>query len=298
MELRQLRYFLAIAEEESFRRASERLHVSQPPLSRQMRDMQVEMGVELFAPVGRGIRLTAAGKAFAERARNILASVDTAVDEARGIAQGRLGSVHIGFETGTTFMGAFLSLIAAFRKRTPGAGLQLSPMSSIEQWAALRSRKIDFGYGVYAPTDDVLGHLEMSRDRLGLLLSPEHPLARNRTLNLADIENEHILLQPRQLYPRLHADLITAARLRGVTPRVAAEVLDLEALMALVVIGDAVTFVSEKFWEPASQVSLLWRPVDDLDLYLSEFAVWRREDEGTPVVRALVDSAKQAGRRL
>lgn len=293
MELRHLRYFVTIAEEESFRRASERLHVSQSPLSRQMQDLEDEMGVELFAPEGRGIKLTAAGKAFAERARGILASVEMAVDEAKGIAEGRLGTVNIGFETGTTFMGSFLSLVAAFRKRTPGVGLQLSPMSSLEQWTALRAGTIVFGYGAYAPTEEALRHLEMSRDRLGLLLSLEHRLAKTKKIRLADLENERVLLQPRQLYPRLHADIITAARTKGVTLHVTAEVLDLEALLALVVIGDAVTFVSEKFWEPAAQTSLLWRPVEGLDLNLSEFVTWRADDEGVPVVRALIESARE-----
>ncbi|ADO71700.1 LysR family transcriptional regulator [Stigmatella aurantiaca] len=293
MELRHLRYFVTIAEEQNFRRAATRLHVSQSPLSRQMKDLEEEMGVELFAPEGRGIKLTAAGKVFAERARSILASVDTAVDEAKGIAEGRLGTVVIGFETGTTFMGALLSLVAAFRRRTPRVGLQLVPMSSLEQWMALRQGTITVGYGAYAPSDDALGHLEMSRDRLGLLLSPEHRLARLEKIRLRDLESERVLLQPRQLYPRLHADIITAACTQGVTLHVTAEVLDLEALLALVVIGDAITFLTEKFWEPASQASLLWRPVEDLHINLSEFVTWRAEDADAPVVRALIESARE-----
>ncbi|MFB1481735.1 LysR family transcriptional regulator [Corallococcus sp. RDP092CA] len=293
MELRHLRYFVTIAEEQSFRRAAERLHVSQSPLSRQMQDLEEEMGVELFAPEGRGIKLTAAGKSFAKRARSILASVDAAVDEAKGVAEGRLGTVVIGFETGTTFMGVLLSLVAAFRRRTPRVGLEFVPMSSVEQWTALRQGTITFGYGAYAPGDDALGHLEMSRDRLGVLLSSSHRLARLEKIRLRDLENERVLLQPRQFHPRLHADLFTAARTQGVTLHVTAEVLDLEALLALVVIGDAITFLTEKFWEPASQVSLQWRPVEDLLIHQSEFITWRAEDADAPVVRALLESAQE-----
>lgn len=295
MELRHLRYFVTIAEELNFRRAGERLHVSQSPLSRQMKDLEEEMGVELFAPEGRGIKLTAAGKAFAERGRSILSSVEVAVDEARGIAEGRLGTVSIGFETGTTFMGSMLSLAVAFRRRAPKVGLQLTPMSSAEQWAALRQGTITFGYGAYAPSDEALDHFEMARDRLGLLISADHPLAQRKRLRLADLGAERILLQPRQLYPRLHADIITAAREQGASLRVTAEVLDLEALLALVGVGDAVTFASEKFLAPASQTSLLWRQVEDLHLHLSEVVAWRVADEGTPVVRALIDSAREVG---
>lgn len=293
MELRHLRYFVTIAEEQSFRRAAARLHVSQSPLSRQMQDLKDEMGVELFEPEGRGIKLTAAGKAFAERARSILASVDAAVSEAKGVAEGRLGTVAIGFETGTTFMGALLSIASAFRRRTPRVGLELMPMSSVEQWEALRQGTIAFGYGAYAPTSEALGHLEMSRDRLGLLLSPDHRLARLKKVRLRDLESERVLLQPRQLYPRLHADLITAAHKQGVMLQVTAEVIDLEALMALVAIGDAVTFVGENISEMAAQTSMTWRPVDELDIHLSEFVTWRSKDANSPAVRALIESARE-----
>ncbi len=257
-----------------------------------MQDLEEEMGVELFEPEGRGIKLTAAGQTFAEKARSILASVDAAVDEAKGVAEGRLGTIVIGFETGTTFMGALLFLVAAFRRRTPGVGLQLLPMSSVEQWTALRQGTIGFGYGVYAPGDAALGHLEMTRDRLGLLLSPEHRLARLKKIRLRDIARERVLLQPRQLYPRLHADLITAAHEQGVALRVTAEVMDLEALMALVAIGDAVTFVGENISDMASQATMTWRPVEGLNIKLSEFVTWRAKDSVTPVVRALIDSAR------
>ncbi|HVK71164.1 MAG TPA: LysR family transcriptional regulator [Polyangium sp.] len=293
MELRHLRYFVTIAEEQNFRRAATRLHVSQSPLSRQMKDLEDEMGVELFEPDGRGIKLTAAGKTFAERARGILASVDAAVDEAKGVAEGRLGTVVIGFETGSTFMGALSSLVAAFRRRTPRVGLQLVPMSSVEQWTALRQGTITFGYGAYAPSDDALSHLEMTRERLGLLLAREHRLSQREKIRLRDLENERVLLQPRQLFPRLHADIITAARAQGVTLHVTAEVNDLEALLALVAIGDAVTFLGERFAEPVTLTPAVWRPVEDLDINLSEFVTWPAADANAPVVRALIESARE-----
>ncbi|EYF07272.1 LysR family transcriptional regulator [Chondromyces apiculatus] len=298
MELRHLRYFVTIAEEQSFRRAATRLHVSQSPLSRQMKDLEEEMGVALFEPAGRGIKLTAAGRLFAERAQGILASVDAAVDEAKGVAEGKLGTVVIGFETGATFMGVLSSLVAAFRKRTPRVGLQLVPLSSVEQWTALRQGTIAFGYGAYAPSDDALSYLEMSRDRLGLLLSREHRLSRLAKIRLRDLESERVLLQPRQLYPSLHADIITAARAQGVTLRGTAEVLDLEALLALVVIGDAVTFLAEKASDLVPPTSAVWRPVEDLHINLSEFVTWRAKEADAPVVRALIESAREVGPRL
>jgi DNA-binding transcriptional LysR family regulator len=112
MELRHLRYFIAIAEEENFRRAAERLHVSQSPLSRQMQQLEEEIGAELFEPSGRGVKLTAAGRLLRDRAKTILSSVDAAAKEVRETAEGQIGTVTIGFESGSGYMGP-LSAIRA-----------------------------------------------------------------------------------------------------------------------------------------------------------------------------------------
>jgi DNA-binding transcriptional LysR family regulator len=294
MELRHLRYFVTIAEEQSFRRAAASLHVSQSPLSRQMKDLEAEMGVELFEPAGRGIKLTGAGKVFAERARSILASVGAAVDEAKGVAEGRLGTVVIGFEPGATFTGALASLMAAFRRRAPRIGLQLIAMSSVEQWAALRDGAIAFAYGTYAPSDPALACMEMTRDRLGILLALDHRLALRTNVRLRDLVGERVIVEPRQLYPSLHADIISAARARDVTLDLMSEAPDLEVLLALVAIGDAVTFLAKKTAELVSPMSpVSWRPVIDLSIELCDVVTWRAKDADKPVVRALIESARE-----
>jgi len=294
MELRHLRYFVAIAEEQSFRRAASRLHVSQSPLSRQMKDLEEEMTVELFEPDGRGIKLTAAGKFFAERARSILASVDSAVEEAKGVAEGRLGTVAIGFEPGATFTGALAALVAAFRRRVPRVGLQLVAMNSPEQWTALHDGAITFAYGAYGPADDALTCMEMTSDRLGLLLALDHRLAHRTKIRLRDLVAERVILEPREFYPSLHADIISAARAQDVKLGVMSEVPDLEAVLALVAIGDAVTFLARKTAELITPMSpVVWRPVVDLDITLSDVVTWRVKDADRPVVRALIESAQE-----
>ncbi|MET0404757.1 MAG: LysR substrate-binding domain-containing protein [Cystobacter sp.] len=294
MELRHLRYFVTIADEQSFRRAATRLHVSQSPLSRQMQDLEAEMGVELFEPDGRGIKLTAAGTVFAERARSILASVDAAVEEARGVSEGRLGTVVIGFEPGATFTGALASLMAAFRRRSPRIGFQLIAMSSAEQWAALRDGTIAFAYGTYAPSDDALAFMEMTHDRLGVMLAIDHRLAPHKELRLRELVSERVVLEPRQLYPSLHADILSAARAQDVTLDMLPEVPNLEVLLALVAIGDAVTFLAKKTAELVTPMrSVAWRPVVDLDIKLCDVVTWRAKDADLPVVRALIESAHE-----
>ncbi|MBL7262155.1 LysR family transcriptional regulator [Paractinoplanes lichenicola] len=294
MELRHLRYFVAIAEEQSFRRAATRLHVSQSPLSRQMNDLEAELAVELFTPHGRGIRLTAAGTAFAERARGILANVDAAVEEAKGIAEGRLGTVTIGFEPGATFTGALSSLVAGFRQRAPRIGLELVAMSSSAQQTALHDGTITVAYGTERPADEALAFLEMTSDRLGLILAPGHELAGRARIRLRDLVGERVVLEPRALYPRLHAAVMAAARARDVTLGPMSEVANLEAMLALVAVGDAVSFVAKKTADlVAPMTPVVWRPVAGLDVSLSDVVVWRARDAQLPVVRALVESARE-----
>ncbi len=294
MELRHLRYFVTIAEEQSFSRAATRLHVSQSPLSRQMKDLEAEMNVELFEPAGRGIKLTAAGKIFAESTRSILASVDSAIQEAKDVAEGRIGTVVIGFEQGATFTGALASLMAAFRRRAPRIGLQLVSMNNSEQWIALHDGTISFAYGTNRPTDDTLSSMEMTSDRLGLLLASGHRLASREEIRLQDIGEERVILEPRELNPRLRADIVSAARTHDVTLGGIAEVPDLEALLALVAIGDAVTFLARRTAELVTPLSsMVWRPVVDLDITLSDVVTWRTEHTDRPVVRALVESARE-----
>ncbi|ACU37040.1 transcriptional regulator, LysR family [Actinosynnema mirum DSM 43827] len=295
VELRHLRYFVTIAEEQNFRRAAERLHVSQSPLSRQMKDLQDELGVALFEQAGRGVRLTAAGKVFADRARGVLAGVDAAVEEARDVARGRRGTVAIGFEQGATFTGALASLMAAFRRRAPRVALQLVPMGSAEQWTALRDGTIAFACGSHPPTDADLSSLELTSDHLGLLVALDHPLASRAEVRLHDLAGERIVLGPREVDPRLHAQLATATR--NVPLGAITEVADLEVLLALVAIGDGVTFLARRTAALVTPVtSLVWLPIGDLDVRLSDVAVWRTRDADLPVVRALVECAQEVRR--
>ncbi|WP_440899777.1 LysR family transcriptional regulator [Actinosynnema sp.] len=295
MELRHLRYFVAIAEEQSFRRAAERLHLSQPPLSRQMKDLQEELGVALFEQAGRGVRLTAAGKVFAERGRGVLAGVDAAVEEVRDVARGRRGAVAIGFEQGATFTGALASLMAAFRRRAPRVALQLVPMGGAEQWAALRDGTIALACGSHPPDAADLSCLELTSDHLGLLVALDHPLASRAEVRLRDLAGERIVLGPREVDPRLHAQLAAAAR--NVDLGAITEVADLEVLLALVAIGDGVTLLARRTAALVTPVtSVVWLPIADLDVRLADVAVWRTRDADLPVVRALVECAREVRR--
>ncbi|WP_410677152.1 LysR family transcriptional regulator [Amycolatopsis sp. cmx-4-68] len=289
MALRHLRYFVVLAEEENFHRAAERLHVSQSPLSRQMQDLQAELTVPLLEPSGRGVRLTSAGRLFAQRAAAILSSVEAAVAEAKLTAQGRIGTIPIGFETGAALFGKFATIVATSRRREPRITLELIPMSSAEQWEALRTGEIAFGYGNYFPGDTSLAKIEISRDSLGVVAAADHRFAARPEVTVADLHGEPVLMQPRRLYPRLHDDLIAAMRGHGVVLDVIAEVADLEALLTLVSSGDAITFLPSKQKRIPELTSAVWRPLADLDVQISDVVMWRAEDTGSPLLRPLID---------
>jgi DNA-binding transcriptional LysR family regulator len=293
MELRHLRYFVVIAEEENFNRAAQRLFMSQSPLSRQMRDLQTELGLALFEPVGRGVKLTVAGRYFADRAKAILASVEAAAEGARQLAEGQVGTVRIGFETGTAYFGILASIVGAARRREPRITLELTPMSSAEQWEALHAGQIALGYGFYTPVDASLESTVVVHDRLGVVLAHDHPLASRNELTAANLHDQPVLLQPRHLYPRLHDDLIAAIRSRGVVLKVKSEITDLEALLALVASGDGLTFLPHRHVAILRLGSAVWKPLADVNVQVSDVVMWRAEDATSPLLRPLIDIVRE-----
>ncbi len=303
MELRHLRYFVAVAEEENFHRAAEKLHVSQSPLSRQMQQLKEEIGVDLFEPSGRGVKLTLAGRMFLDRAKAILSTLDAAVGEAREATSGRIGTIAIGFAQGAAYAGALSTIVATFRKRQPRVTLKLLPLTITDQWEALRLGEIAFAYGTYAPHDASIRSVVLARARIGVLLPRDHRLAAKAKLKVEDLANELVLMGPRRLHPRLHDDIIAAVRARGVVLNLGSEVLDREALWTLVASGLGLTFAGERsasFLDAAGPTddpsplqlgTAVWRPLSDLGVELRDVAMWRVDAERSPLVRPLIDIA-------
>jgi len=300
MELRHLRYFVAIAEEENFHRAAAKLHVSQSPLSRQMQQLREELGVDLFTPSGRGVKLTLAGRAFLERAKGILAAADEAVHEAREAMDGRIGTIAIGFEPGAGYLGCLSAILAELRRRQPRVQVKLLPLISTEQWEALRLGHIALAYGNELPDDPTLRSVELSRTPIGIRLPSEHRLARKASLRVADLAQEPMLMGPRRLRPRLYDDIIAAVRAHGVVLNLAPEVGDGEAIWTLVSSGLGLTFASEngaRFLDAGRASSrpdaqrlggAVWRPLVDLGVEVADIAVWRVDAAESPLLRPLL----------
>jgi DNA-binding transcriptional LysR family regulator len=309
MELRHLRYFVAVAEEENFHRAAAKLHVSQSPLSRQIQQLREELGVDLFTPSGRGVKLTLAGRTFLERAKGILAAADEAVREAREAMEGRIGTIAIGFEPGAGYLGCLSTIVAELQQRQPRVHVKLLPMISSEQWEALRVGDIALAYGNEPPDDPSLRTVELTRTQMGIRLPSEHPLARRQKLRVADLAHESILMGPRRLRPRLYDDIIAAVRARGVVLNLAPEVDDGEAIWTLVSSGLGLTFSTEvgaRFLDAGRAAcspdaphlgAAVWRPLVDLGVEVADIAVWHADAVESPLLQPLLAIVHEQRRR-
>src|SRR5580658_195993 len=188
MELRHLRYFVAVGEEQHYGRAAQRLHIAQPALSCQIQDLEDEIGCRLFDRLPRGVRISAAGKSFLEDARRILQQVNESVARAGRVARGQSGTLRIGFPESASWHGVVPDSFRQFRERQPNAELQLNPLSSLEQIEAIRSGRLDAGFVYNIPeTDRELDQVGVGLHRLVLAAPKGHPLTKLRKLRLRDM---------------------------------------------------------------------------------------------------------------
>ena len=221
VELRQLRYFVAVAEELHFRRAAVRLHISQPPLSQQIAALEHELGVRLLERTRRRVELTPAGEAFLRDARATLAELDVAVSSARAIDAGLEGVLRVGF-VGSALLSIVPTTVQRFRRTRPGAEIELRERSTVEQLRAVSTGLVDVGL-VRPPIEaDETMHVEVVRREHTVAALPEgHPLAELRRVPLRRLAAEPLVLFPRRQAPGYHDLLIGRLAATGVTPHVA-----------------------------------------------------------------------------
>ena len=222
MELRHLRYFVAVAEELNFRRAAERLHIGQPPLSIQIRALEEELGVRLLERSKRRVSLTEAGNRFLRRAREILAAAAEAIDEARQAARGELGSLRVGFTSSLPYTSILPDLLVAYRRRYPAVELQLKEMFTTDQLAAIAEDRLDVGLVRYVGGELPAGVevREIGSDPLCLVLAASHPLADREMVRFAELADEGFIGFPDGVGTGLPDILHRLCRQAGFEPRV------------------------------------------------------------------------------
>jgi DNA-binding transcriptional LysR family regulator len=243
MELRHLRYFVAVAEECHFGRAADRLHIAQPPLSQQIKQLEDQLGVRLLTRSTRKVELTAAGELYLGRARTILAAVDRAELEAKQVAAGQLGHLAIGF-TGSATYELLPSLARVLREDFPGIELELKgEMLTPNQIAALLDRTLDLGLlrpPVRSPDIDVR---VLRREPLIAALPAHHPLAGRSQVKLAALSDEPFICYPSRHRSVVYEAVFDACRHAGFTPRSVVEVAETSTMVAFVAAGLGVALV-------------------------------------------------------
>jgi len=292
MELRHLRYFVGVGEEQHFGRAAERLHVAQPALSRQIQDLEREIGFLLFDRLPRGVRLNAAGKLFLSDARRILQDVNEARLRAERIAHGKAGTLRIGIATALSWDGVVANFFHEFRRRQPDAELVLHHMVSVHQVDAILSGRLDAGLAAtVTPWHKDLAHWEYTQDRMLLAVPRGHPLTKRETIRLRDLRDIPFVWFQRWVNPAFYERLMRACARGGLgAPRIVQEAMDRDTQLGLVQCRIGVSWMTESTrWQCPRGIVLL--PVVDMNIRLPFNLIWKR-DNSTPLLLAFVAQVK------
>lgn len=244
MELRHLRYFVAVAEEQNITRAAARLRVSQPPLSRQIRDLEVELGVELLTRSAHSVRLTEAGRLFLTEARAVLLRAEEAVKSVRALATHGKGEIHVGYAPSLA-VDLLPRSLQAFQEKCPGARVTLHDLSTEDLLDGLRKERLHVALLV-RPTGAAMKGLSFDTLRVYpvcVAASPAHPLARGRSVSLTKLKGERLIAYTEKDYPEYHT---WVRHLYGrSTPEIAEEHDSVTSLIAAVESGRGVALVSQ-----------------------------------------------------
>ena len=272
MDIRRLRYFLAAAEEENLRRAAERLHIVQPALSKQIAQLENELGCQLFTRAKQRISLTSAGRLFMGDARRILADLEAAKERLQEASAGQLGTLNIGFRETAARSSLVSRSISEFRSAYPNVELRLNQMTSPAQCAALRSGELDAGFIYLSPEHDQgLEHLPIAVDRFLLALHRENPLSKKKQLSLNHLVNQPFIWLARSRNAYYSDTLLRECHQLGFSPRVIQETDSDATALNLVAVGMGISFVMAAT-SPLPDVVL--KPVRELNHSLTLALAW------------------------
>lgn len=289
MELRHLRYFIAVAEELHFGRAAQVLGISQPPLSQQIQALEQEVGARLFERTNRRVELSEAGRLFLAEARLVLAQVDKAADVARRAQLGQLGELKIGFTSSAPFNSSIPQAIFAFRQAFPAVHLALQEMSSKEVAEALVDESVQVGIMRPLPLPESLVAVELFREPLVAIIRADHPLAvgSEKGLQLSALAAEPFVFFPRSYGSGLYAQLINLARQAGFSPLITQEAGEAMTIIGLVAAGLGVTVLPASYQRMRID-GVAYRTLLDAE---ANTAVWlvQRRDQHSPMAKAFVE---------
>ncbi|MCE1162675.1 MAG: LysR family transcriptional regulator [Thiomonas sp.] len=284
MDLRHLRYFVAVAEERHFSRAAQRLHVSQPPLSQQIQALEAELGVPLFTRGRGGVQRTAAGDALLPLARGILDAVEHAMTQTRRVGRGETGRLTVGFAGSMPFTDIMPRLLRDYRAAWPQVTLDLREQPSQAQIDDLLAHRLDLGF--IRPTtlmhDARLATLVVQREPLLAAVHSDHPLAAQARVSLADLRDQPFVLYSASLGSGLREQTLALCAQAGFAPRIAQEVHEMPTLIGLISAGLGVGIVAASM-QRAQLPFVTYLRLQDENVTTDVLLAWRRDDDTPPL---------------
>lgn len=300
MDLRQMRYFLALAEERNFTRAAERLHMAQPPLTRQIRALEEELGAVLFLRTTKGVELTEAGLALLDEVPNLLSLAQRAKERTVAASQGLSGRLDVGI-FGSGVLDVIPRILARFHAQRPEVKIMLHNLTKTEQIEALRERRISVGFNRLIPPEDDLVVETILRESMMVALPEAHRLVKKKEIAIADLSDQPLILYPRLPIAGLAQQVMQAFNREKAVLRVEQEVEDVLTAVALVAGGFGVCVTT------ASTASLrlpgvVYRPLVSKHLREIELSCLYRQSDESSVLAAFVavvrEFAVQAGNKV
>ncbi|MDA7429376.1 LysR substrate-binding domain-containing protein [Primorskyibacter aestuariivivens] len=290
-DLRHIRCFVAVAEELHFRRAAERLGIAQPALSRTIRDLENDLGVVLFERSNRFVEMTKAGHAFLEHGRRILSAVEFAVDNTRQVAEGKIGSLRIGY-TDLAIIGNLSLLLRAFREAQPDIALEMRNEVSIQQLRDIDDDRLDIGF-VTGPFNHAgYDQLTVSTEAFACVVYDSHPLAQRDSVHVSDLANEDFVHGTEAEWEVFYSHLLPMCHRNGFAPRIVQQATTTIGILGLVAAGVGITVLADNVGTamPAG-VKLL--PIRKAGSALETVAIWKPDRMERPK-RLFVDAMRAA----
>jgi DNA-binding transcriptional LysR family regulator len=295
-DFRQLRYFVAVAEELSFTRAAIRLHLSQPPLSQQIQSLEQDLGVRLLERNKRNVALTEPGRVFLDQARQILAKAEDARSHVTAAAAGYSGQLRLAYTVSVSFHPAMPQSLLRFGLIAPNVRIHLSEMYTEPQFAALLAGQIDVGFvrdePVHAKDARRLCLSVIDREPLLLALPSGHRLAHRTSLGLAEVAEDPFVSQPRELAATLHDRLVQLAGAAGFQPRVAQKAQQINGMLALVAAGLGLALVPSSM-RVVRMAGVNYVPLEDSNAHMI-LAVACRKDDRAPALLQFLSTVAEA----
>jgi DNA-binding transcriptional LysR family regulator len=294
VELRHVRYFIAVAEHLNFRKAAQQLHVAQPPLSRQIRQLEEYLGVPLFVRDKRKVELTKAGHAFLEEGRKLLLQAGHAMAAARHAQRGESGTVRVGIASGLG--GAVSKAVFEHRRRFSAIEVECRDIFSSQQNESLRKHEIDIGF-LRPPVDQLNLNCDLLYEEEFIVVLPRaHRLAHRRSLRLKDIADEPLIIFDRNLSSGLYDKIVGMFSRQGFTPHlVVTHVEAHEEAGAIMVASGKAIFVGAGAIvnRTVAGIELASVRLNEPEAKIEVYVAWRK-DEDSPVVLAFLDSVDRA----